>query len=330
VLPIALGTLFFRLLPKRFWKFFYIPFIGAVLLLFRYLWAKGMYNFTYTTQMSMLQWAFCILTVFLIMGMVLLFQKDVTPSLKLMILLAMLVVVITPLGTNNHLIASINNLFFVAPLLLWLVIRWLQKHPPFHARYSMFPIKATCIGVFAMIFFQSGLFGWFYVFQEANGGENLHTAVEKNDILRGMLTSSDRAEVIGSVSEYVTQANLHGKSIILYGMIPAMSYYLEMPFALSPWPDLASYGYEVMAKDLAALEETHRSGEGGDYPLILLEASYGAFEGGGESALALRGIDAAKYTNDRKFALLQMWMDTHSYEIWFENEKFVLYGSTRN
>ncbi|MDR0964734.1 MAG: hypothetical protein LBM60_08975, partial [Clostridium sp.] len=230
----AFGTLLFTCLPKRLRKVFYLPYVGIVFLLFWYLARRSMYNFNYLSLASMLQWAFFLLTLLILIGVRTLFHKKENTSVKLMVLLALLFVFITPIGTNNHLIASINNLYFVAPFLLWLYIRAFGPLPASLGRWSLFPIKSTLACIFVMIFIQVGLCGWVYVFQEATGGENLHTRVENNDILRGMLTTPDRADVISSLTSYVTQEDLKGKEIILYGMIPALSYYLEMPFAISP------------------------------------------------------------------------------------------------
>jgi hypothetical protein len=324
----AFGTLLFTCLPKWLRKIFYLPYVGIVFLLFWYLARRNMYNFNYLSLASMLQWAFFLLTLLILIGIRTLFHKKENSSVKLMVLLALLLVFLTPIGTNNHLIASINNLYFVAPFLLWLYIRAFGPLPASFGRWSLFPIKSMLACIFVMIFIQVGLCGWIYVFQEATGGENLHTRVENNDILSGMLTTPDRVEVIGSLTSYVTQENLKGKEVILYGMIPALSYYLEMPFAMSPWPDLQSYNYEVMVQDLDAIEKAHESEEGAEYPLVLLEKSYAAFARGGEQAVEQLGLDEAAFTQDRKFALLLTWLETKQYEVLFENEKFALYGST--
>ena len=177
-----------------------------------------------------------------------------------------------------------------------------------------------------MLGVQSIGFAFGYVFSESDGGENLHTKIENNDILRGMKTSPDRAEVLGSLSEYVNTHKLAGQEIILYGQIPSLSYYLKMPFAITSWPDLPSYNYDVMEEDLKALDGDIRE-KGRAVPVLLLEIKYGRFLEGGVEALQDLGVDKSvveAVAQDDKFRLLMDWADQYSYEVVFENSKFVM------
>lgn len=119
---------------------------------------------------------------------------------------------------------------------------------------------------------------WLCVFRERRG-ENLHTPIAGNEVLKGMLTSPDRAEAIGSLSAYVRQEGLEGQEVILYGQIPSMSYYLQMPFAISAWPDLPSYNYSVMSADLERLAGDIADGQR-QKPVLLLEKRPGAYLAG--------------------------------------------------
>ena len=131
--------------------------------------------------------------------------------------------------------------------------------------------------------------------------------MENSDILKGMYTSPDRAQVLNELFAYVEEQELKGQEIILYGGIPALSYYLEMPFAITAWPDLKSYHYAVLEGDLELLSAQIAQGEK-DAPVILLEA----------------GCLDLKKAKDPKFDLLMDWAGQYPYEITFENEKFVM------
>jgi hypothetical protein len=327
VLPfvgICVGCLFFSMIPKQVRKFFYVPYILCAFVLFYYLRQQNMFNFTYTTLMSVQQWAFSLLTLLIGMGAVILFRAKSAKTDKLMVSLTILIVLITPLGTNNHLIASINNLYLVAPIFLWFLYRFCKNGPSVAGRrLNLFPLKAMLVCITVMLFIQSILFGLTFVFTEADGGENLHTRVEENDILRGMYTTSQRTQVIESLSEYVEREGLKGHPLIVYGMIPAMPYYLEMPFAISAWPDLRSYQYDIMAMQLD--ETAQEAQNSGQLPLVLLEIRYGAYALGGEDAVLAIGQDVGTIAEDQKFALLRDWLVRYQYQEIFSNEKFVLF-----
>ena len=136
--------------------------------------------------------------------------------------------------------------------------------------------------------------------------------LENNDILKGMRTSEDRAKLISEISAYVSDTGLQGKEVILYGNIPAMSYYLDMPFAISAWPDLRSYNLNVMKSDIAYICGAIDM-KGREKPVILLERTM---------ADALTEDAAGE---DEKLQLIAVMIEEYDYQISFQNEKFVLY-----
>lgn len=319
----------------RRWKWVKnIGYVACIFCGFYYLMLQNMFNLKYSTKLSAFQWGVCLLTATLAAGLVTIFRKKSTEQEKLLSGLGILVILITPMGSNNHLYASVNNLFLVAPFTLWLLVRFLKWLPETASwgrkkriGLKLFPVKAMLACILLMITLQGVLFGWFYVFSEGDGGENLHTEIEDNTVLKGILTSPERAETISSVSAYVEQEGLTGQEVILYGQIPAMSYYLQMPFAITAWPDLRSYQYEVMAADLEALAgEIDQSGRA--KPVLLLEKRQGSYLVGGSEALEALGVpqqNIQEIAADRKLQLLADWVDTYEYELTFENEKLLLF-----
>lgn len=319
--------------PKKFQWIAKVGYVGGVALFFYYLRNQNMYNFKYSTVPSMFQWAVILLTGTMLVGVIVIFGKKFTQQEKLLCGMNMILIVITPLGSNNHLYGSINNLFLVAPFTLWMCFRFVKWLPEQFAlrkckfAVGTYPVKAMCWCIFVMIFIQTALFGWVFVFQESNGGENLHTKIESSDILKGVLTSPDRAEILKSICGYVEDNGLAGKEVILYGNIPSMSYYLEMPFAISPWPDLPSYNYEIMVQDLAELEELVATGEK-ELPIILLEVKQGNYLLEGEAALEELGVNEDQQNmivTDAKLKLIQNWIQKYNYSVTFSNDKFVLF-----
>jgi len=338
---VMIGLVIYALFPEKIKWIAKIGYIGGCLLLFYYLCnmrQPNMFNLKYSTKMSVYQWAVMLLTATMIIGLIVIFSKRFTEQEKLLCGMNMIVLVITPLGSNNHLYSSINNLFFAAPFTLWMLwrfFRWLPgkwRLPLLKGKalckkgLDLYPVKAMLACMICMIFVQSALFGWFYVFSEGDGGENLHTKIENSDILKGMLTSPDRAEAIGTISDYVNENQLKGREILLYGQIPAMSYYLEMPFAISAWPDLASYNYQIMEEDLAEIEKQVAEGEK-NLPVMLLEIRQGSYLTAGEFGLRQLGLEDGSIDNiaaDKKLQLLKEFAEKHGYEKCFENTKFMM------
>ncbi len=325
--------------PKRKW-IKHVGYVACVFGGFYYLMTRNMFNLKYSTKLSAFQWGAVLLTATLAVGAVTILRKKSTEKEKLLCGLGILVILITPLGSNNHLYSAINNLFFVAPFTLWMLvrfIRWIPSEPGGGRqerkdkqgcwRIRFFPLKAMLVCVLFMITVQGTLFGVGYVFSEGDGGENLHTPIADNEVLKGMLTSPDRAEAISSLSSYVRQEGLEGREVILYGHIPSMSYYLQMPFAITSWPDLPSYNYEVMAADLGRLAEEIDHGKR-QKPVLLLEKRPGSYIAEGPDALSAQGLNEhqiAEITENPKLGLVEDWIERYGYELCFENEKFLLF-----
>jgi hypothetical protein len=333
VLPAILtifATIVFTLCPAKLRKWGMLPYAAVILASFYYLMQHNMFNLKYSTKMSVFQWGVTFLTLILLVCLIQIFRPGVAPKDKLMPGLCILILLISPLGTNNHLYTAINNLFLVAPYTLWMLYRFLRfsmEKRVGRFTISLLPVKTTLSCILLMIAVQSALFGWVYVFSESDGGENLHTKIENNAILKGIYTSPDRAAAISSLSEYVTVNGLTGREIILYGQIPAMSYYLEMPFAITSWPDLPSYGRSVMEADLEKLESAIAKGDR-QLPAVLLEIRYGAYLHDGAAALRALNLtdnEIEKIEADPKFAMIQSWLKKYDYRPAFNNEKFVLF-----
>ncbi len=297
---------------------------------FYVLFRMGMFDMVYTKKNCIFQWAAMLLTATIIIGIIVIFGKKFSEQEKLLCGLHILIIVITPLGSNNHLYGSINNLFFVLPFTLWMLYRFLKQLPDRikigRLKAELFPLKTMVVCTFGLILLQSALFGWIYVFSEGGGGENLHTSIENNDILKGILTDEDRAEAISSITAFVKENDLKGREVILYGNIPSMSYYLEMPFAISSWPDLASYNYTVMENDLKHLQEK-ADDQRGELPVILMEKQPGAYAAakslGAEEAH--NSDNSLKFEEDRKLQLLIAMLEKYDYKVSYENDKFVLF-----
>ena len=190
----------------------------------------------------------------------------------------------------------------------------------------MRPVKVALAAFLLLCCFQFGLFGFNFVFAEAPGVQNALSFVENNSVLKNIRMSADKALWMTELSAYVDDNNLQGQEVILYGRIPSLSYYLQMPSAFNPWSDLDSYSVEQMALDLTETADVME--REGSRPVIIVEREYIAWMTGGAGALEELGAGERRIdeiAQDQKWTLLLEFMEEHGYEQDFSNGKFTVY-----
>lgn len=314
---VLLGILGFLVLPGRLMHLKRTGYVLCILPVFYWLMNQNMFNMSYITKMSVFQWAVMLLSYTIIAGVLLIFSKGAEPKVKLLCGLSMLIIVITPLGSNNHFYSSINNLFFVGPAGFYALYLCLKRLPgellllKGKIKISTFPITAMIAMTILMLLVQSMGFGICYVFSETDGGVDLHTPIRGKQVLAGMYTSPDRAAVLEDLYACIETEQLSDREIILYGNIPSLAYYLDMPFAISAWPDLPSYTIEVMTEDMKKIEDGMAQGE--KAPVILFETEIAGL------------LEQGRMGENPKTMLLEEFINDFGYEAVFGNEKFTLY-----
>ena len=149
------------------------------------------------------------------------------------------------------------------------------------------------------------MFGAVFTFRDGMSGQKRDTKIENNAILKGMVTNNELAVAVEELTAYVEEEGFADRELILYGQIPATSYILDMPSAISTtWADLRSYSYGTMVNDMKTLE-----GE------ILLK--------GREMPLVILGEEPAE--SDAKWKLITDFMNQYEYKQAFENTRFTVY-----
>ena len=97
-----------------------------------------------------------------------------------------------------------------------------------------------------------------------------------------------------------------------------------MPSAFNPWSDLASYGIEVMRKDMEKTQAKEI------LPVVILEKRYALYLKEGEEGLQNAGYaesDISYVARDEKFKLIEDFLENNGYKLIFENEKFGVYDT---
>lgn len=287
-----------------------------------WLYMRGFCSFAFYSYDAMLRPATIFLMITMLIGVIRIFHKDSAKEEKLISGMVILVILLTAIGSNNGVYPSINNLFVAAPYSLWEIwkflgtadIRWKKM------TIALFPVKGFLCAFLALVYFQSMMFGVYFSFAEGTGVQNISATVDNNPVLKGVKMSPERAQWMESISRYVQENHLEGEEVILYGMIPSLSFYLQMPSAFNPWSDLASYDIEVMKQEMEKAADTQ--------PVVILEHTYSAYLEGGEvlDALELSEQKLQTLARDEKFAMICSFLEQQGYYKAFENEKFTIWA----
>lgn len=280
-------------------------------------------SFSFYSYDSMMRPGILFLMLTMFIALIRIFDGGCAKEEKLISGMLILVILLTSLGSNNGVYPSMNNLFVAAPYTLWesgKLFRYVKEKKIAHVTISAFPAKAVLAAFLLLCAVQFGGFGIRFVFAEATGVQEADAFVTNNPILKNIRMSPDKAECMTELSAYVTENNLQGEEVILYGKVPSLSYYLQMPSAFNPWSDLDSYSRETMEQELLELGE--------ETPVIILGNSYALYEEGGENGLKKAGVSEKEQREilaDRKWEMLAEFMEQNGYEQTFRNEKFAVY-----
>lgn len=264
---------------------------------------------------------------------------------KLISGMLILVILLTSIGSNNNVYPSINNLFVAAPYTLWESWRFIKGAGQWRVRIpwgrdkisknpgkpagtgremvvSVFPAKGILAAFLALCLFQFTAFGVGFVFAEGTGVQEADAYVENNAVLKNIRMSAERARWMSEISDYVEENDLQGKEALLFGNIPALSFYLQMPAAFNPWSDLRSYNAARMETDMARMEEEMIKA-GSEGPVVIVENKYAEALEQGEASVP--GQTESLSEQDKKWWMIVEFMERQSYQQTFRNDKFAVY-----
>lgn len=329
ILCVLPGIPFLVIKKERFLKLRKIIYCICIPVLFWILGRWGMYNFRYYQKESALQWGAVFLLVAIAHMVWMLVTKRLDDEWRLIGCIALCIILITPLGSNNYIWPALNNLFFVAPVVFWMVYRfarWGRTYLDATGKVPVFPVKAMLSAILFAFFVQAVGIGCCYVFLDGETGEKREYKVAENRVLQGMYTNEMNAETLEEITFFMTenQGEYGDKKLILYGNIPALAYYLDKPPAISTtWADLDTSSLEQLKKELKELSRAAKQGE--ESPLVILTPALAAYLSGDKKAVEWWGSDKEALAQDEKLRAIQEFMIENSYEQAFANEAFVVY-----
>ena len=324
VLCILPGIPFFAIQKERFPLLRKVVYCICIVFLFIVLGRWGMFNFKYYQKEAALQWGVVFLILSLGICVWMLFSRMQDCEWKLIAAMSLIVVLITPLGSNNYVWPALNNLFFVAPITFWTIYRFARWGRPYldvTGKVPLFSVKAMTMAMVVAFLIQAVGIGCNYVFLDGEDGHKRDTTVEGSRILRGMKTNAANAGALEELNTFMLENNTEyrNKKVILYGNIPGLSYYLhKAPAVYTSWADLDTNSYERLAEDLNTLNQTMTEE---DRPLVIFSEEIMA------QVLDLQenGMAGEGSVWEQKLKAILDFMTVNEYQMVFENEKYAVF-----
>lgn len=241
------GLVMFQIYKGKYEIIKKIIYVGGMCVILRYFYGHRMFWLDYTTYGAIFSWTVIFIMIAAVTSVMVILNKRKEKQDKLLATIVLIIIFISPLGSNNRSYLIINNMFLIAPITLSFLFQLLRE--------KQFPIKAMITMIVALLFIQSVGFGCLFIFRDGSATEKRDAKIENHDILNGMFTTIGNAKSIVQITEYIEKNNLSDKKVILYGEIPGLAYYLNMiPAVSTAWVDLDSYSYETLQDDLSIIE----------------------------------------------------------------------------
>lgn len=301
-----------------------VCYVGIFLLLLRFYWGKGMFTFQYYDYRSMYYPVVLLLLLCIFAAIYCLVGRKVRGEQKVFALLVLLLIFLTPLGSNNHLYPIINNLFLVIPFFLWVIYDKLKESEI--RSLKSFAWKAPLVLLLVFVLIQSIGFHVCFVFQDGVEGEKRDTRIEAPVKAAGIYTNQNNGELLEELAVYVQTAGLSGRQVICYGEVPGLGYLLDMPPALSTfWPDLDSYRMVEFDRDMEQVAQEIEAGQ--EEPVIILATPAAAYLSEDADAMNWFGVDQEKMRGDEKLGKLGTFMQEYEYGESFCNARYAVYES---
>ncbi len=284
-----------------------IGFAGISLVLYR---RYGAFNFTYNDYRSIFMFGTFMLMMAISLAVYGLFRKDISEERKLLGLTVLIIVLITPIGSNNGLYTAFNNMFLTGPFVIGEMFDVFAKDET-AGRKTAFRtgVYISALLVCLFVLFQSTAFGITFVFHDASFTQAKFETVDNNPVMKGIRTEAKSAQSLQELNDYLDKNQLKHQKAICYNDTPGLFFYMEEECAIShSWPDLDSFPTEELKEDLERLNSEEV------YPLF-----FGKADRDNYLTVDLSDLEKEK---DKLFA--QFLRENH-YTIVFQNEKFVLY-----
>ncbi len=319
----AAGTIMFFIVKERFVKLKKLLYLAGVAVLAIYFYRNGVYDFRYYNNGSIFHLCVIFFLIEWIMCILMLFHKQAGKEDRLFAVLVTVILLITPLGSNNHLYTCINNMFLLAPLGCFAGYRLYG----FHRKEGWsFSYGAMGIVLAAGLLIQSVLFHCYFVFRDGIDGTPRDAVItaEGNYYLSGMKTTQAHAQAIEGLTAYAGRQFDDDEELIVYGDLPGTVYLLHMPPALTTiWPDLDSFPAELFMGELGRMTKDCLAGNR-EWPVLILSLPTAAYVTQDVEGMRILGVDEGELQTDEKLAALSEFIMAQGYYETYANQEFVV------
>lgn len=299
---VAAGVIMFNLFPEKHVFVKKLLYIAGLFVLVRYYFAVGVFTRNYRYYDSMFQAAM----MFVIIAIVLAVTGSTgilngSRQEQTLAFASLVVILITPIGSNNYTFPVINNLFFVAPVTLWLLRRLMFRlgEGDYH-----FPWQAMVTMVIIVVMIQGTIFHGSFAFLDGDVGEerDSHAVIPK---VSSMATTSYNADSLNELYKALKDIDALGGEAIFFGSVPGLSYIFDLEPAINTvWPDLDTYSTSKFKEELSKISV---SGE--------------------EAPVVITGRNLTEYANiNAKRDVLMDYLASNDYNKVFESDRFTVYA----
>ncbi len=251
---IGAGIVLFRIRKGQYERLKKILFCAGIIVLLRLYWGRGMFSLRYYNEGCIFQWMmlFLILSLICCVAGIGGFMDEDRKKGRVLGAVSLIILLITPLGSNNYTYQNMNNLFILAPYTLWVCHSiWVRtKGNDIH-----FPWRAFMMAILLMTLLQGIGFGCNYVFRDGIYGEKRDAMVDNSPALKGMYTARENAESLTGLIDFCKKNGVGSEPILLWGDAPGLSYILDAPSAIfTTWPEIPSNTYDALDRALMELD----------------------------------------------------------------------------
>ncbi len=237
-------------------------YMAVIAVMIRFFWGRGMFSFRYYEDYtSMYEWGMVTLIASLIVDIYVIIRSvkikdDQTDEKPLLLAVVSLVIImIAPLGSNNHTYQNLNNLFLILPITVEICFDCICRFNTMRRNSDRIgimiglPFSVMVYALIVVILIQSYGFHLNFVFRDGMRGEKRDCVIEGIKSLEGMHTNKDNAEEISKICSLIEERSPN--ELILYGNCPGLTYVTGIPSAMSSsWSDLDSNPLSMIENDL--------------------------------------------------------------------------------
>ena len=293
---------------------FYLAVIAVML---RFFWGRGMFSFRYYEDYtSMYEWGMVALIASLIADIYMIVKSvkktDNTDDKNLLLAITSLVIImIAPLGSNNHTYQNLNNMFLVMPVIVKICFDLIcdsnakRRNKEKKGVVIGLPFSIMAYSLITVILIQSYGFHLNFVFRDGMRGEKRDCKIEDVDSLKGMYTNKENADEIDALCKTIKESS--PDELILYGNCPGLTYVTGIPSALSSsWPDLDSNPISMIEDGLDRIGERI---DGGNYSVVAV----------------IRNEDVPSEGYIKKKLSIKDFLNRYDFHVVLESENFDIY-----